>query len=148
MAGVLKPIADSWLNTPWLSGQRRKGGGVDCVNLCIGIWDEMTGKRSPIFANYFYPGSYETIDRAVACNVKQLMDTHRVSEVDLSADEIELAPADMLITRPQANGGPAHVLLLGTSLRECYHTERRRGVQITSCPPATDIIRVLRKRTF
>lgn len=108
----------------------------------------MTGKRSPIFANYFYPGSYETIDRAVACNVKQLMDTHRVSEVDLSADEIELAPADMLITRPQANGGPAHVLLLGTSLRECYHTERRRGVQITSCPPATDIIRVLRKRTF
>ena len=118
------------------------------MNLCIAIWDEVTGAQSPLFTNYFYPGSYHAIDAALSNNIKKLMNTHRVIDVPVGPDTLVLHEGDMVIVRPQASGGPAHVLLLGTSLHECYHAERQRGVQVTSCPPRADIIRVLRKRTF
>ena len=37
---AIKPIADSWLGTPFRPHAKVKGAGVDCVNLAIAIYRE------------------------------------------------------------------------------------------------------------
>lgn len=39
-ADTIKPIADSWLGTPFRPHANVKGAGVDCVNLAIAIYRE------------------------------------------------------------------------------------------------------------
>ena len=44
----MKKIALSWINTPELIGNREKGGGVDCINLVVAIFDEKYKKNTPV----------------------------------------------------------------------------------------------------
>lgn len=55
--------ASRWRGTPYASGGRAIGGGVDCVGLVCGVWDGLMGLSKPtaVPASVFAGGSYKGV---------------------------------------------------------------------------------------
>ena len=87
-------IARSWVGTPYYHHQRRKQIGVDCVNLILGIAEEL-GYKIPTRNYYALPNGQELI---------QELDSHLIK-----IDQSQAAIADILCFKLSFVGLPTHV---------------------------------------
>ena len=133
----LGAVLESWRGTPYMSGQRCKGVGVDCVRFVIAVFDEMNGTDTPVKT---VPGDVAQHAPEVARAALELLlrsfDCSRVREPYLE-------PGDVIVTGPNA-GGPGHAMIVGAERRMCWHAAPATGV----CSTSLGIIGMLDQKVF
>lgn len=109
----LGQVLESWEGTPYMSGQRCRGVGVDCVRFVVAVLDELTGRHTDI----------RTIppDTCLHAPAKAREAAERLSlafEADRVTDALEAG--DVIVTGP-VGGGPGHVMIVGHRKSEVWH---------------------------
>lgn len=100
-------VLESWLGTPYMPGQARKGAGVDCIGFVFAVLDEMLGVKTKFIRM-----------PADACvHAPHLTEQHAETlRACYATDEVEVSnirPGDVVVSGPE-KGGPGHVLIVGT----------------------------------
>jgi hypothetical protein len=111
-----------WQGTPYGSGQGVKQGAADCIGSVFGIIDSLDGvtrERDSLPADV----ALHARDTAIGA-MKKLMRVYGPSKIT----DGRVQPGDLLVVG-QANGGPGHVLIVGTQRNTLWDSQPLVGFQ-------------------
>ena len=107
-----------WKGTPYLSGQGRRGRGVDCVHFIVAIYDMLLG-TDHTFTKLPQDASFHNKAQAEA-SLRMFFRMYPCSPV--KGDTVQ--PGDIVICGPVGkNGGPGHGMIVGSD--SLWHVDSR-----------------------
>ena len=129
MEARLESVISSWVGTPYLSGNRVKGMGVDCVQLVAGILDEFLERedRTPVPRLPPDTGTHST--ETAYRTVRALVTAYGGKEVE----DGSLQPGDVVVARnsPGSRRGAdnmGHCAVVTSIPSCCVHASHQAGV--------------------
>ena len=117
---------EAWRDTPYISGQRLRGVGGDCLGSCLGVLDDVDGR--PRAQNPQIPAdtalhSAGSAYRAIAAIRRIYMPCKRLRRTD---GRIITQPGDLLVVGT-TQGGPGHLMIVGVKKSHIWHAAVRGG---------------------
>ena len=114
---------ETWKGTPYLSGQRRRGIGGDCIGDIFGVIDDTDGR--PRAQNPKLPADTSLHDRksayrAVVAIRRLYAPAERVRRVE---GKLIVQPGDLLVVGT-SDGGPGHLMMVGVRKNTVWHATR------------------------
>lgn len=114
----------AWAGTPYGSGQGVMGGAADCIGSVFGIIDWLDGVERDRAS---LPADVALHDRPTAIKAMlQLMRTYGPTKLQPGAD---LEPGDLVVVG-QHNGGPGHIMIVGTQPNTLWDSQPLAGFQM------------------
>ena len=142
--GRIKNVLDSWLDTPYMDGQRQRKVGVDCAQLVGGVLDDLFRSKDKVVIPRLRTDSGIHSIRAGFATVRAIR-KHYKSKV---VRDGTLEPGDVIVTRATGNtNGPkrlGHAMLVSTRKGVLIHATTITGVCLTSLKSNEEIVRVYR----
>ena len=120
----------SWLDTPYMLGQRSKGQGVDCINFLIAVLDELYGFARPELIGLRLRGDRSLHNKIESERTKAAILS--VYSPNCIVPSFQVEPGDIVITGP-ARGGPGHAMIVSDKPGVLVHATVRGGVQTAGC---------------
>ena len=119
---ALDRVLRSWLGTPYIIGQRLRGVGADCVQLVVGILDQLERRVVPsIVPRLPWNCAIHSV-RAAFSTVRAI----RTAFPSFVVRDDVVEPGDILIPRPTTNNRsaprPGHVLIVSPRKNIALHT--------------------------
>jgi cell wall-associated NlpC family hydrolase len=124
-------VLEGWAGTKYLSGQRCKGVGVDCIGFVFGLIDELDGKGRASFASIPSDAALHskvTAYKAVVALRRTYSPAIRLRKAQGSPMALE--PGDLLVVGTQL-GGPGHLMIVGPRKNTIWHA--MPGSQVAQC---------------
>lgn len=126
---TLDAVLRSWLGTPWVAGQSRRGVGADCWGFVAGVLDELHGYSQPTVRPVLsFEGEWHEPEASMVLSMGRAGNWPHV----LRPRKSEIEPGDVLIVRVGQKGGPGHVLIAGVNPQTLWHANPGVGVCSTS----------------
>lgn len=120
----LEAALQAWAGTPYISGQRLCGVGCDCIGGVYGVIDEVDGRKRaqdpqlpPDTAMHDPTSAY----RAVAAIRRLYSPAERLRR---QGGILVVQPGDQVVVGSN-NGGPGHLMLVGTRKNTLWHAAGR-----------------------
>lgn len=136
----------SWLFTPYMSGQRVRKIGVDCVQFIPAIYDTLFSNAKPTPAPRLGPDSGIHNNRIGFCVVSALKAPFDMFTVR----DQTIEPGDVLVTRgfldPYGPERMGHAVIAGKRPFSIFHADMTLGVCETSIHSMPGILRIYRTR--
>lgn len=113
----------AWSGTPYLSGQRLRGVGADCIGAVFGVLDDVDGR--PRAQNPQLPADTSLHDRVSAYKaVSAIRHIYAPAERLRWADgKMVVQPGDLLVVGT-THGGPGHLMIVGVRKNTVWHATR------------------------
>lgn len=140
-------VLSGWENTPYSEGQRAKRMGADCVQLVVGVLDDLfrMPEKTRIPRVSFDSALHK--DSASFPALKALRGGWFGS---FQVDDGTVEPGDLVVTKgerhPNAPNRQAHVMIAGSEPWTALHTLPLQGARITSLQATADIITTYRMK--
>jgi len=143
---VVDWVCNSWLDTPWMAGQRRQGVGVDCVNFATAVLDELASVPTPTKLSrrpqdLGLHSSWQAGASAAFWEVSHVHDLRSVTVVD---GVLEVQPGDLLVHRLGSDGGAGHVSVVAWKSPAVYQALTGSGVRLCAIPAPDKIMHAWR----
>lgn len=147
IAAAIDAAVASWVETPYMPGQRAKGIGTDCVQQVAGILDDLFKSQEPTDLPRIAPDSAIHDTRQAWPVIKGLRTAHYGSRVIRSGT---IEPGDVIVTRatslPGAPRRQAHLLFACSTPFTALHAIQGVGSHITTLEVTNGILRIYRPR--
>ena len=127
----IEKMLQSWEGTKYVSGQRFKGEGADCIGFGFAAIDEIDGREraaSPSLPADTALHNPDTARQAVK-DIRRLYAPARLIR-PAKRGLTNLQPLDILVVGPSA-GGPGHLMLVGPQRNTIWHCIQNSGVSRT-----------------
>jgi len=122
----LEFILAGWERTPYMSGQRLRSVQADCIGFALGAIDDADGRKRALGPKIPADTAFHDPERAF----QSVLDLRRAYQPNIEVKNGKLQPFDIAVVGP-ANGGPAHVMLVGVRPNTLWHTTQGVGVHQT-----------------
>lgn len=143
----LSEVLKSWEKTPYAEGQRVKRMGADCVQLVVGILDELFRTKPPTVVPSV------PVDAAIHSDESALPSLRVLRTAWFGSEEVKdgtIEPGDVVLTRAEANPAaplrPAHAMIVGVEPWTALHTLRGMGARFSTIEATRGIVKVYRVR--
>lgn len=113
-------ICNSWVNTPYMPGQRCKNVGVDCVQFICGVLDELNNRpcgSTEISRLSQDTGANDHDGMHGAIIAKQIMKLNPAKRLDVFC----LQPGDLVVCKLGRYGGGGHTMIVSGQKNVLYH---------------------------
>lgn len=149
VSDAINAVFRRWTGTPYLAGHRVRGVGVDCIQLMVGLLDDLYLKQTPTPLNRNV--------RAATYSDRESASLDATIRGSFNCDIIRdgsIEPGDLVLTRDSVNSKgprvPGHVMMVGPSRGTAFHASRSSGACLTDLTliPILRVCRFLDKSTW
>lgn len=117
---------EAWRGTPYISGQRLRGVGCDCIGGVFAVIDEVDGR--PRALDPMLPADAALHDKRSAYEavvaIRRIYAPATRLRVPLGGGRLAVQPGDLLIVGTSA-GGPGHLMIVGVRKNTIWHAAGR-----------------------
>jgi hypothetical protein len=146
----IESVLKSWYRTPYQSGQRARGIGVDCREFVVAVLDELYRRPSPTLIERLSPDSGVHGDKVARRAVAEML---RSFPSHVYRPGFTLEPGDILVTLGhydlRAPDRLRHAMIVGTRPFVLWHASnenRTSGVCFAHVAKAGKVLRLYRPK--
>jgi len=137
-----------WKGTRFAPGQRRRGAGADCVQQVAGLLDDLFGVPEGTTIVPRLPPDAGLHDARQSWPVIKALRQAHYGSLIVRCPMVE--PGDIIVTKSTSiPGSPrrqSHLMMVGTTPFQAFHTTPGSGSHITSLEATHGILRIYRPR--